>query len=153
VQAPLAAAICEVNGTETDLSVLTTKQELAARAEFDNYSEARAIAARIAAREGLDADLVFSDALHVAVALALADEGMAYTKSNAAWMFERICPGEVREILIYRRDCPEDYESLPKAGALENLTTTQVEAAGAVTKLLAADWLNAMFFCDNFGTA
>lgn len=129
------------------------KQELAACAEFDNYSEARTIAAKIAAREGLDSDLVFSDALHVAVALALEDEGMPYTRSNAAWMFERICPGEVREILIYRRDYPEDYESLPKAGALETLTGAQVEAAGAVTKLLTADWLNAMFFCDNFGTA
>jgi hypothetical protein len=135
------------------MSVWTTKQELAACAEFDNYAEARAIAARIAARDGLDSDLVFSDALHVAVALALEDEGMAYTKANAAWMFERICPGEVREILIYRRDHPEDYASLPKAGALEKLTAAQVEAAGAVTKLLAADWLNAMFFSDNFGTA
>lgn len=130
-----------------------TKLELAASAEFDNYSEARAIAAKIAASDGLDSDLVFSDALHVAVALALEHEGMAYTKSNIAWMFERVCPGEVREILIFRRDCPEDYKSLPRAGTVENLTTAQVAVASAVSKTLAADWLNAMFFSDNFGTA
>lgn len=132
---------------------MSTNQETEACAEFDAYRDARAIAAEIASLEGLDCELVFSDAMHVAVALALETEDMPYTRANAAWMFDRICPSEVREILMYRHDCPEDYEMLPKAGALENLTSAQVQAAGAVTKMLGTDRLNALFFCDSFGTA
>jgi hypothetical protein len=121
--------------------------------ESDACHDARMIAAEIADNETLHTDLVFSDAMHVAVALALEDADMPYTKANAAWMFDRIHPAEVREILLYRRDYPEQYAMLPKAGALENLTTTQMESASAITETLGADRLNAMFFCDTVGTA
>jgi hypothetical protein len=135
------------------LNTSSTTLELETTAEFEAYREARAIAAEIADLEGLDRDLVFSDAMHVAVALALEAEDMPYTGANAAWMFDRICPCEVREILTYRRDYPEAYDGLPKAGALENLTAVQMEAAGSLTQLLKTDWLNAMFFSESYGTA
>lgn len=127
--------------------------EAAAAAEIDAYHHARVIAAEIAECEGLDTDLVFSDAMHVAVALALEDCDLPYTKANAAWMFDRLSPAEVREMLVYRRDCPDEYATLPKACALENLTTAQMQAASAVTNMLGANQLNAMFFCNNVGTA
>jgi len=121
--------------------------------EFDYYREARALAAEIAGQTGLNQDLVFSDAMHVAVALALEDAGMDYTSPNVAWMFERICPGEVREVLKYRRDHPDDYRVLPMAGKMDSLTAAHVEAAGALEKSLAPDWLNAIFFSGNLGRA
>ncbi len=127
--------------------------EAAAATEIDAHHDARMIAAEIAGHEGLATDLVFSDAMHVAVALALEEADRPYTRANAVWMFDRISPDEVREVLLYRRDCPEQYASLPKSCALENLTTAQVEAANAVGQTLGADRLNAMFFCDNIGTA
>jgi len=119
--------------------------------EFDHYREARALAAEIAAASGLQQDLVFSDAMHVAVALALEDAGIAYTGMNVAWMFERIAPGEVREVLRYRRDYPEDYDTLPRAGTIDRLTAAHVEAAGTLEKI--PEWLNAFFFGHNIGTA
>jgi hypothetical protein len=137
--------------TEIDLGVWIMEDELCE--EFDDYREARAIAADIAAYDKLDSDLVFSDALHVAVALALQDAGFDYSKANVAWMVEQVSPAEVREVLLYRRDNPEDYPSLPKAGAVESLTAAQVEAAHAVTEMLGSDQLNAMFFSDSVGTA
>jgi len=121
--------------------------------EFEYYHEALSIAAQIADRAGLRRDLVFSDAMHVAVALALEDVDMAYTKPNVAWMFERICPGEVREILLYRRDHPEDYDTLPMAGTIDGLSAAHVEAAGALEKTLAPDWLNAFFYSGAMGKA
>jgi hypothetical protein len=121
--------------------------------EFDDYREAQSLAAEIAEQAGLRQDLVFSDAMHVAVALALEDDNMAYTKPNVAWMFERICPGEVREILLYRRDYPDDYDTLPMAGTIDRLTAAHVEAAGALEKMLAPDWLNAFFYSANMGKA
>jgi hypothetical protein len=138
---------------ENALDMSNKEFEAAAAAEIDAYHDARTIAAEVADKEGLDTDLVFSDAMHVAVALALEDADLPYTRANAAWMFDRICPAEVREILLYRRECPEQYAMLPKACALENLTTAQMEAANAVTATLGADRLNAMFFCDNIGKA
>ena len=137
---------------ENALDISSKEWEAAAAAEIDAYHDARMIAAEIADSEELDTDLVFSDAMHVAVALALEEAELPYTKANAAWMFDRISPAEVREILVHRRDCPEDYAALPKAGALESLTTAQMQAASAVTHMLGTD-LNAMFFCDNVGTA
>jgi hypothetical protein len=121
--------------------------------EFEYYREAQRLAAEIADQAGLRQDLVFSDAMHVAVALALEDAGMVYTKPNVAWMFERICPGEVREILLYRRDHPDDYDALPMAGTMDKLTAAHVEAAGALEKMLAPDWLNAFFYSGNTGKA
>lgn len=137
---------------ENALDMSSKELEAAAAAEIAAYHDARRIAADVAENEGLDTDLVFSDAMHVAVALALEDDDLPYTRANAAWMFDRISPAEVREILLYRRDCPEEYAMLPKACALENLTTAQIQAASAVTNI-GTDRLNAMFFCDNVGTA
>ena len=119
--------------------------------EFDSYREARSLAAEIAALCGLPQDLVFSDAMHVAVALALEDADMAYTKLNVAWMFDRIAPGEVREILRYRLDHPDDYATLPQAGTVDRLSAAHVEAAGMLEK--TPDWLNAFFFSHNIGRA
>ena len=121
--------------------------------EFEYYREAQRLAAEIADQAGLRQDLVFSDAMHVAVALALEDADMAYTKPNVAWMFERICPGEVREVLLYRRAHPDDYDALPMAGTMDKLTAAHVEAAGALEKMLAPDWLNAFFYSSNMGKA
>ena len=137
------------------MSVSRNKQESRADscAEFDHYREAQDLAAEIADQAGLRQDIVFSDAMHVAAALALEDAGMAYTKPNVAWMFERICPGEVREILLYRRDHPDDYDALPMAGTMDRLTAAHIEAASTLEKTLAPDWLNAFFFSANIGRA
>jgi hypothetical protein len=121
--------------------------------EFDNYREAQSLAAEIADQAGLRQDIVLSDAMHVAVALALENANMAYTKPNVAWMFERICPGEVREILLYRRNHPDDYDALPTAGTMDRLTAAHIEAADALENALTPDWLNAFFFSASIGTA
>jgi hypothetical protein len=121
--------------------------------EFEQFCEAQALAAEIANLAGLRQDLVFSDAMHVAVALALEDAEMEYTRPNVAWMFERICPGEVCEVLKFRRDHPDEYDTLPMAGKIDNLSAAHVEAAGTLEKSLAADWLNAFFFSGNLGRA
>ncbi len=121
--------------------------------EFEHFSDAKVLAGEIASRIGLRQDLVFSDAMHVAVALALEDAEMDYTGPNVAWMFERICPGEVHEILKFRRDHPDQYDALPMAGKVDGLSAAHVEAAGALEKLLAPDWFNALFFSGNLGRA
>jgi hypothetical protein len=112
-----------------------------ANADFRKYREASAIAADIAQRDNKNSDVVFSDAMHVAVALALEDAGMSYSGPNIAWMFERVSPREVHEILLYRRDHAEDYHSLPMAGIVEKLNATQIEAANAVAKNLTRSHL------------
>jgi hypothetical protein len=66
-------------------------------------------------------------------------------------MFDRIAPSEVREILRYRRDHPDDYAALPQAGTVDRLSAAHVEAAGVLEKI--PDWLNAFFFSHNIGTA
>jgi hypothetical protein len=68
--------------------------------EFSEYREAKRLAAEIAKRDCLNEDVIFSDAMHVAVTLALEDEGMPYTMPNVAWMFDRVRPKEVRDILV-----------------------------------------------------
>ena len=121
--------------------------------QFDAYRETKILASEIAASRGLHEDIVFSDAMHVAVALRLEDEGLPYTKQNAAWMFARISPSEVRALLMFRRDHPADYRSLPKAGVLESLSAACREAASALSETLSPDRLNALFFGDAVGNA
>ena len=67
----------------------------------------KALAFAIAKRDRLHEDVIFSDAMHVAVALALGDEGMPYTMANVVWMFDRVRPEEVRDILLLRRIHPD----------------------------------------------
>jgi len=117
------------------------------------YREARAIAADIAQRDNKNSDVVFSDAMHVAVALALEDAGMPYTGPNAAWMFEQISPAEVLEILAFRRDHREAYGSLPKATIIESLSAAQIKTANAVAVNLTRGELDAFFFGKTSGTA
>jgi hypothetical protein len=121
--------------------------------EFFEYHEAKGLASEIAKRDHLHEDVVFSDAMHVAVALALEDEGMPYTMPNVAWMFDRVRPEEVRDILLLRRNHPDDYKSLPMAGATESLSTAEIEAAAELAKKLAPEQLNAFFFSDRAGSA
>lgn len=121
--------------------------------EFLQYGEAKAIAAVIAQREGVDSEVIFSDAMHVAVALALENAGMPYTGPNAAWMFEHVTPAEVREVLAFRRDHSRDYEFLPKARIIESLSASQREAANTVATSLTRAELDAFFFGKSWGTA
>ena len=121
--------------------------------EFAEYHEARRLASEIGKRDTLHEDVVFSDAMHVAVTLALEDEGMSYTMPNVAWMFSRILPKEVRDILLLRRSYPDDYKSLPMAGATESLSSSEIEAAAELAKKLAPEQLDAFFFCDRTGRA
>jgi|SRR5215469_18577048 len=121
--------------------------------EYLKYREAKAVAAAIAQREGVNPDVIFSDAMHVAVALALENAGMPYTGPNAAWMFEHVTPAEVREVLVFRRDHSQDYEFLPKARIIESLNATQVEAANTVATSLTRAELDAFFFGTSSGTA
>ena len=121
--------------------------------EFAGYHEAKGLAFEIAKRDHLHEDVVFSDAMHVAVTLALEDEGMSYTMPNVAWMFDRVRPEEVRDILLLRRNHPDDYKSLPMAGATESLSTAEMEAAAELAKKLAPEQLNAFFFSDRAGSA
>ena len=121
--------------------------------EYFNYREARGVAAVVAQREGVNPDLIFSDAMHVAVALALEGAGMPYTGPNAAWMFERITPAEIREILMFRRDHSDEYGFLPRAGIIETLNATQLEAARVAATTLTRVELDAFFFGGSSGTA
>jgi hypothetical protein len=120
---------------------------------FSEYREAREHAAEIAKCDRLHEDVVFSDAMHVAVALALKDEGMPYTRPNVAWMFDRVRPEEVRDILQLRRNHPDDYKSLPMAGATERLSSAEIEAAAELAKKLTPEQLDAFFFSDRTGRA
>jgi hypothetical protein len=120
---------------------------------FSEYREARKLASEIARHERLHEDVIFSDAMHVAVALALEDEGMSYTMPNVAWMFDRIRPEEVRDILLLRRNHPDDYRSLPMAGVTEGLSPMEIEAAAELAKKLKPEQLDAFFFSDRMGSA
>jgi hypothetical protein len=120
---------------------------------FSEYCEAREHAAAIAKCDRLHEDVVFSDAMHVAVALALKDDGMPYTMPNVAWMFDRVRPEEVRDILLLRRHHPDDYKNLPMAGAMERLSSAEIEAAAELAKELTPEQLDAFFFSDRMGTA
>ena len=120
---------------------------------FSDYREARKLTSEIARHERLHEDVIFSDAMHVAVALALEDEGMSYTMPNVAWMFDRIRPGEVRDILLFRRNHPDDYRSLPMAGVTEGLSSMEIEAAAELAKKLKPEQLDAFFFSDRTGSA
>jgi len=120
---------------------------------FSEYHEAKRLASEIGKRDNLHEDVIFSDAMHVAVTLALEDEGISYTMPNVAWMFRRVLPKEVRDILLLRRNYPNDYRSLPMAGATESLSSAEMDAAAELAKKLAPEQLDAFFFCDRTGTA
>jgi hypothetical protein len=121
--------------------------------DFSEYREAKRLASEIAKRDHLHEDVIFSDAMHVAVALALDDEGMSYTMPNVAWMFDRVRPEEVRDILLLRRNYPDDYKILPMAGATESLSSAEIEAATELAKTLTPEQLDAFFFSDRTGSA
>jgi hypothetical protein len=121
--------------------------------EPSEYREAKGLAAEIAKRDRLHEDVIFSDAMHVAVTLALEDEGMSYTMPNVAWMFDRVRPEEVRDILLLRRNHPDDYKSLPMAGATERMSSAEIEAAAELAKKLTPKQLDAFFFSDRTGSA
>lgn len=120
---------------------------------FLDYREARATAALIAERDSQNPDVVFSDAMHVAVALALEDAGIAYTGANVSRMFDRISPAEVRVVLWYRRHHAEEYMSLPMAGTMNGLDANQIALATAVANNFTSDQLHAFFFGEISGTA
>jgi hypothetical protein len=120
---------------------------------FSEYHEAKRLAAEIGKRDSLHEDVIFSDAMHVAVTLALEDRGMSYTRPNVAWMFRRVLPREVRDILIFRRNHPDDYKRLPMAGTTERLSSAEMDAAAELAKKLAPEQLDAFFFCDRAGRA
>ena len=121
--------------------------------DFSEYREAKGLASEIAKRDHLHEDVIFSDAMHVAVTLALEDEGMSYTMPNVAWMFDRVRPDEVRDILLLRRNYPDDYKSLPMAGATERLSSAEIEAAAELAKKLTPEQLDAFIFSDRTGSA
>ena len=121
--------------------------------DFFEYREARELAAEIAKHDHLHEDVVFSDAMHVAVTLALEEAEMSYTMPNVAWMFDRIRPGEVRDILLLRRNHPDDYKILPMAGVTERLSSEEIDAATELAKTLAPEQLDAFFFSDRTGNA
>jgi hypothetical protein len=121
--------------------------------EFSEYREAKELAAEIARRDLLHEDVIFSDAMHVAATLALEEEGMSYTMPNVAWMFDRIRPEEVRDILLLRRNHPDDYKSLPMAGATERLSSGEIEAATELAKKLVPEHMDALFFSGRTGSA
>jgi hypothetical protein len=115
------------------------------------FRDAKVLAHQIAKRERVHEDLVFADAMHVAAAFALETEDLPYTKANIAWMFGRIGPDEVREILALRWNYPADYEFLPMAGATENLSATDIVSATELAKNLTLKQIDALFFSDNVG--
>jgi len=121
--------------------------------QLSNYREARALAAEIAQIERGHQDMIFSDAMHVAVALALQDEGLSYTKRNAARMFDCISPGEVHAVLRFRLENPEDYAALPMARMTEAMTQTDVATANALAGKLTPEEVDALFFSDIVGHA
>lgn len=120
---------------------------------FSGYYEAKRLASEIGKRDNLHEDVILSDAMHVAVTLALEDEGIPYTMPNVAWMFRRVPPKEVRDILLLRRNYPDDYRSLPMAGATESLSSAEMDAATELAKKLAPEQLDAFFFSHRTGRA
>jgi hypothetical protein len=121
--------------------------------EFPEYHQAKVLAFNIGKRDGLHEDVVFSDAMHVAVAIALEDEKMPYTSSNVAWMFSRILPEEVRNLLLLRWNHPGDYRNLSMAGVMEGLSSAEIEAATDLANKLTLEQLDAFFFSDRVGNA
>lgn len=117
------------------------------------FEEAKTLASQIARRERLHEDVVFADAMHVAVALALSDQELEYTKRNVAWMFDRITPDEVREILALRWQSPDDYEFLPMANKTDGMSEAEVHSASGLAKTLTREQLDALFFSDDIGRA
>jgi hypothetical protein len=105
---------------------------------FPEYRQARELAAEVAARDKLHEDIVFSDAMHVAAALALEDAGMPYSMPNVAWMLERIRPAEVLHLLLLRRAHPDDYRNLPMAGMTESLGEAETRAATELARTLTS---------------
>ena len=131
----------------------TSKPQRSISDGFSDYYEAKRLASEIGKRDNLHEDVILSDAMHVAVTLALEDEGISYTMPNVAWMFRRVLPKEVRDILLLRRNYPNDYRSLPMAGATESLSSAEMDAAAELAKKLAPEQLDAFFFCDRTGSA
>ena len=121
--------------------------------QFSEYREAKTLASEIAKRDCLHEDVIFSDAMHVAVTLALEGEAMSYTMPNVAWMFDRVHPVEVRDILLLRRNHPDDYKNLPMAGVTERLSSANIEVAAELAKKLTPEQLDALFFSDRTGSA
>ncbi|QIG48018.1 hypothetical protein G5V57_09970 [Nordella sp. HKS 07] len=120
---------------------------------FTEYHEARQFAAEIGKRDNLHEDVIFSDAMHVAATLALEERGMSYTMPNVAWMYRRVPPKEVRDILELRWNHPDDYKCLPMAGTTERLSSAEMDAAAELAKKLAPEQLDALLFCDPAGSA
>ena len=121
--------------------------------EFPEYHQAKVLAFDIGKRDGLHEDVIFSDAMHVAVTIALEDEKMPYTLPNVAWMFDRIRPDEVRNVLLLRWNHPDDYRNLSMAGRTERLSSAEIEAAATLAKKLTLEQLDAFFFSDRVGNA
>ena len=121
--------------------------------DFPEYHQAKVLAFNIGKREGLHEDVIFSDAMHVAVAIALEEEKMPYTLPNVAWMFNRIRPDEVRNILLLRWNNPDHYRNLSMAGVTEGLSSAKIAAAADLAKKLTLEQLDAFFFSDRVGSA
>lgn len=121
--------------------------------DFGLYREARVIAAQIGERDGLHQDLIFSDAMHVAAALAMDKAGIAYSKLNAAQMLDRLHPAEVRLVLQFRLDDPDAYKKLPMACVTESLTPAAMRAANSLAEKMTSAQLDALFFGDVAGRA
>ncbi len=128
-----------------------SQSDKAAEAGVSGYEEAQALSRLIARRERTHEDLIFADAMNVAVAMALETEDRPYTKANAAWMFDRIYPEEVREVLELRWQDPEDYALLPMALQTEHLGAAEVEVARELAQKLTREELDAFFFSDQVG--
>lgn len=150
---PFAQATC-IKG-ETDLSEHKPTGDAQAIAvdDMSEYRDAKALAGEIARRERLHEDVVFADAMHVAVALALETEDIPYSKANVAWMFDRILPEEVREILALRWNYPDDYDLLPMASSTEGLSAVEIATASDLAKKLTREEIDAFFFSDQVGRA
>jgi hypothetical protein len=121
--------------------------------DFAEHRQARALAAEIAARDGLSEDAVFTDAMHVAAALALEDAAMPYSMPNVAWMLERVRPVEVLHLLMLRRAHPADYRNLPMAGMTDSLGEAEAAAATELARTLTPRQLDAFFFSGKAGSA
>lgn len=131
---------------------IAAKKSAATSADsLSEYDRAKALAAEIAARDNGSEDAVFADAMHVAVALALAAEDRPYTKRNVAWMFDRVSPQEVHDVLQLRSEEPEEYAMLPKAGKIERLSAADLDAAIALAGDLTREQIDAFFFSDDAG--
>jgi hypothetical protein len=121
----------------------TSKSQLNVFDAFSEYHEAKRLASEIGKRDNLHEDVVFSDAMHVAVTLALEHEGISYTMPNVAWMFRRVLPKDVRDILLLRRNYPDDYKILPMAGVTEGLSSAEIDAATELAKKLTPNsWMH-----------